>query len=378
MNRKQLDRQKRRVNNYLSKKFKDGLRFLPEHKEAKVYISKINKYFSFSNKNLTYTGEHPYWMSFKKIELRKLFTEVAYNIEVIGDGIIIDKEGCINLESTIFQEEYFYKLKSNHLVKFRKLFPYKKINKAIVLTNYLDRNYYHWIMESIGRLAVLDQQILNEYTIVLHSKTPRFQIDSLVELFGIEPSMIHFKKETRLKVSQVLIPSFPHTRNSFSEWTNIYDADVIKKVNSISKSKTIASSKKRNFIISRKKATMRRIINEKLILEKFNDLNFEVVALEEMTFKEQMSLFRNAGIIIGTHGAGLANLIFSDNPLVIELFPSNRYNRDAFYFYQITNALEIQHVILEYNATNYERQDLIITQKIIFDIDCIIKKHFST
>lgn len=367
----------RRLNNYLSKRYKNTVYIAEENNESKVYIG-VNSYFSFNDKNFSFTGTPPYWMTFDNIKLRKLYFQKLNNVEVIGEGVIIDAKGYVNIESTIFQEEYLYKLKINHLLKFRKLFPYKKINKAIILTNYLYGNYYHWLTESIGRIALLEQQNLSDYFIVLGSKAPKFTVDSLVELFGIKPSMIYIKTETRLKVAEVLIPSFPHTRNSFSNWTNIYDTEVIRKINYISKSKTVSSPNKKNFIISRKKATQRRILNEELLLLKLNHLNFEIIAIEQLTFKEQMSLFRNAGIIIGTHGAGLTNLVFSDKPLVIELFPSNRNNRDAFYFYQITNAIGIQHVILEYNATNYERQDLIVDHHIIAKIVNIINENSRT
>ncbi|WP_048331129.1 glycosyltransferase family 61 protein [Bizionia psychrotolerans] len=366
-----LKKFRRRLNNHLSRRYKNSINIAKENSESTVYIESNNVY-SFSNKNFTFIGNQPYWTDFKNIKLRKLFFQKAHKVEVIGKGIILDRNDCVNLESTIFQEEYLHKLKSNHLVKFRKFFPSKKLDKAIVLTNYLYGNYYHWITESLGRIALLEIQNLSEYQIILDASAPKFTIDSLVELFGIRPSMIYLKKETRLKVAHILIPSFPQTRNSFTKETNIYHAEIIRKVNAISKAKTTSNPTKRNFIISRKKATQRRMINEELFLEKFNYLNLELIALEELTFKEQMNLFRNAGIIIGTHGAGLANLVFSENPLVIELFPSNRYNRDAFYFHQITSALGIQHVILEYNATNYDRQDLIVDEQIISSINNII------
>lgn len=365
---------KKRLNDHLSRRYKHTVCIAEENNENKVYLESVS-YYSFNNKNFSYFGNKPYWMSFNDIKLRKLFFQKLNNVEIIGKGIIVNARGCVELESTIFREEYLFKLKSNHLLKFRKFFPYKKMDKAIVLVNYLYGNYYHWITESLGRITLLGEQNLNDYYFVLDFNAPKFTIDSLIELFSIKPSMIYLKKETRLKVNEVLIPSFPQTRNGLTNGTNIYDPEIIRKTNAISKSKTVSSTTKRNFIISRKKATQRRMINEELILKKFNHLNFELVSLEELTFKEQMQLFRNAGIIIGTHGAGLANLIFSDNPLVIELFPSNRYNRDAFYFQQITDALDIKHVIIEYTATNYNRQDLIVDDQIISSINNIINEN---
>jgi capsular polysaccharide biosynthesis protein len=41
-----------------------------------------------------------------------------------------------------------------------------------------------------------------------------------------------------------------------------------------------------------------------------------------MSFKEQMVLFRDAELIIGPHGAGLTNMVWSTDTKVIEIFGS--------------------------------------------------------
>jgi capsular polysaccharide biosynthesis protein len=251
---------------------------------------------------------------------------------------------------------------------------FNKIDKAIVLTNYLEKNYYHWIMESIGRLVIVDTEELKKYKIIIDLKSPKFAVDSLINLLDINRKNIVLKKNKRLKISNVLIPSFPHTQDQSTLRTNIYNPSVIQKINSISKSKTSLTSVKRNFIISRKKTTQRRIINTDIILEKHIDKDFEIVFLEDLSFIEQMQLFRNAGIVIATHGAGLTNLIFSEKPIIVEFFPTNRYNRDAFYFHQISSELKFPHYIIEYEAINFE-QDLFLDEKILKYLDKIITEH---
>jgi capsular polysaccharide biosynthesis protein len=41
---------------------------------------------------------------------------------------------------------------------------------------------------------------------------------------------------------------------------------------------------------------------------------------ETMTVAEQIRLFRGARLIVGSHGAGLTNMIFSDHASIVELF----------------------------------------------------------
>ena len=50
--------------------------------------------------------------------------------------------------------------------------------------------------------------------------------------------------------------------------------------------------------------------------------------LSNLDFKDQISIFNNAEIIVGPHGAGFANLVFcKNNTKVIELKPDNHPNK---------------------------------------------------
>ncbi|MBD0833069.1 glycosyltransferase family 61 protein [Aestuariibaculum sediminum] len=356
----------KKLNSHLSKSFSNKIKFAPET----INDEDSEETYSFSNQHFKYLGNNPYWTKFKNIRLRSLVVKALFNVEVIFQGVVVNDIGEIELESTIFQKEYLYKLKCNHLIYFRKFFPFKFYNKAIILSNYLERNYYHWILESVGRLVIIDKNVLNEYKIILNHNAPIFAIESLQVLFNIPPENIIQNKNVRLKIADILLPSYPHTRSKQSSWTNINNQNIIKKINSISKTKTISTKQKRNIIISRNKTSQRRIKNVHYLLEKYKHLNFEIIDLESFSFLDQLQLFRNAGIILATHGAGLTNIIFSENPSIIEFFPSNRNKRDAFYFYQISNALNFNHTIIEYTC-NHPNQDFIIENQILNQLDII-------
>jgi capsular polysaccharide biosynthesis protein len=72
--------------------------------------------------------------------------------------------------------------------------------------------------------------------------------------------------------------------------------------------------------ISRRKALGRRIFNEDEVIAALTPLGFSVYLLEEMSYAEQVRLFAQAKIIVAPHGAGLTNLIFANNPIIVELF----------------------------------------------------------
>jgi len=188
-----LDRNKREANKYLSKQF---FRKIKISKRIYEFNELENSFDSFSSnhKNFKYYGNKPYWLRFTDIELRKL-GYFYMESEVVGKGIIVNSFGEVILESTVARLEYLNKLNSNHLVYFRKYLLSKKINKAIVLSNHLANNYFHWIVESVGRLAIIPKDILKEYKIVVDKDSQKFILESLYFLFDLTPNNIFVKKK---------------------------------------------------------------------------------------------------------------------------------------------------------------------------------------
>ncbi|MFX1453681.1 MAG: DUF563 domain-containing protein, partial [Promethearchaeota archaeon] len=88
---------------------------------------------------------------------------------------------------------------------------------------------------------------------------------------------------------------------------------------------------RKRIYISRNKTKKRRLLNEKDILNILKKYNFEKIYVEDLAFKEQVELFHSAEIVVAPTGAGLANIIFSGNLMVLELFPPNFINQHYFF-----------------------------------------------
>jgi capsular polysaccharide biosynthesis protein len=63
--------------------------------------------------------------------------------------------------------------------------------------------------------------------------------------------------------------------------------------------------------ISRERCTHGKITNEDQLMAELTRLDFEKVSPEMLNFDDQVALFGQAEVIIGAHGAGLTDLIFS-------------------------------------------------------------------
>lgn len=315
-----------------------------------------------------------YWKKFKNFKSEALFYVEIPHASIISKGIVIDAKNRIILESTIFQKEYLNNLCSNHLVFLKRFLPKKKETNVISLLNKLDNNYFHWTLESLTRiLLIYEKPFFQDYKILIKTDALPFITQSLKFLFNIpEENIITKTLGENYEVENAMVVSFPHIRNSETQLTNVYIPKIIQKLNALAHEKLKATSLKaqnapKNIIISRKDAHKRRILNEGKLIESLSEFNFEAVVLGQLTFHQQVALFAGAERIISSHGAGITNIIYANNPILIEVFPEGRNIRDAFYFTQITAALGIEHHLFLQKPEN-NNEDIVIEDSVIAKI----------
>lgn len=321
-----------------------------------------------------------YWQKFETFESDDLFYVVIPRASIISKGIVLDSKKRVILESTLFQKEYLNNLCSNHLIFLKRFLPKRKEANVVSLLNKLDNNYFHWTMESLTRiLLVYKERFFSDYKILVKDGASPFIKQSLSFLFNIpETNIISKTLGENMEVDKALVVSFPHIRNSETQFTNIYIPSIIKKFNALAHLRLESTHLKFNklpkhFIISRKNAIERRILNEENLIKSLSEFNFESVALEELSYVEQVALFANAEIVIASHGAGITNMIYAKKPILIEVFPEDRNIRDAFYFTQITAALQIEHYLFLQKQEN-DKEDMLFDASLIEKIRMIVAK----
>jgi capsular polysaccharide biosynthesis protein len=104
------------------------------------------------------------------------------------------------------------------------------------------------------------------------------------------------------------------------------------------------SNSRLRVFISRRKAGVRRIVNEKQVVDCLESFGFHTYVLEEMSFSDQVRLFSQADAIVAPHGAGLANMIFSfSGTRVLEFFGGDYISPC---FYTLANGLNLNYTNL--------------------------------
>jgi hypothetical protein len=197
-------------------------------------------------------------------------------------------------------------------------------------------NYAIWTTECLVRayLARNDKE-LSKLPIIF--KTARRPNDRIVETFReglchleIDDSNLLIAEERWTRVETLHVPTATDPRlQSRVSFELTYCCDEI--VRKVAEQANVYRGKK--IYISRSDAKIRRITNEveigNLLTSQFG---FEIHSLTGMKFSDQVALFASASIIVGPHGAGLANCVFatSSNAALIEITTDDIIERRIF------------------------------------------------
>ena len=311
----------------------------------------------WSRERFTLHGPPPFWYTFREVRLDGAWAMELHNAEVVGKGLVVDPTGHVVLESALFQEEYLRRTYQNHWVLLRDRWPASHHAHALPLINYLDGNYFHWMLEAMGRLELVADRLIDpSLTLLVDADAPPFAKASIEFLHGVPAERIVADGARTRRVDRCLLVSYPHTRNAATGSANVYDPALIRAINrrALQRLGPVSGSPV-DLLVTRRNAAQRRIVNEQALLQRFPQM--QAVALEEHSFAEQVALFARARTVVAVHGAGLTNLLFARNARVIELYPQVREEKDSSYFFQLTDALGLWHDLFTYVPAN-ERQDV--------------------
>jgi len=271
------------------------------------------------------------------------------DVELAG-GTILLKDGRVIEESGMSQHEYLLKARRSPQVVFRRLAPTLHIDEAVCLTSAMSKYYFHWITEELPRaIQLADLGALREgVKIIIDGAEAPFQAQTLQALLGVRAGDIVHRadvEDRRVVIGKCWIPFYNHLRTVETEMVEFLPAAALVRLRELAApvGRTLSP---RSIFIQRPPHLERHVTNADLVQQQLPGL--ETVAPEHLSFVEQVELFRSAKVIISPHGAGLANTVFSQDALIVELFPRGRA-ADLNYL-QMATALSLDHHIICVNA----------------------------
>ncbi|MBT5181824.1 MAG: DUF563 domain-containing protein [Rhodospirillaceae bacterium] len=189
------------------------------------------------------------------------------------------------------------------------------------------RNYYHWMLDYLPRLMLAGK---NVRFLVNEARAP-FQ-DECFALLGINADrLVGAPDAVQIVCDELQAVAIPvrhmHLDDAARNW--LRDDFAAKALASVSTGADIST--KRRLYVSRKDASLRRVVNEAEVMDALGPLGFELVIGGDLSVAEQVRLFSEADIVVAPHGAALTNLVFT-NPgaLLVELSAAQRVQYSFF------------------------------------------------
>jgi capsular polysaccharide biosynthesis protein len=178
-------------------------------------------------------------------------------------------------------------------------------------------NYYHFLIEHVGRLAVMHElDVPSEGRLCwINSELLPFQVEML-ELAGIDKTQIRTLPPPGHTVHfDNLCAPFPPTKGghrtsaSIARWARNV---LVPRARSATENATHLQTGHRRLYLSRHRTARRRIHNEAIeIWPWLAKHGFEFIEPEGLSVREQLLLFSEAEWIVGGSGAAITNMIFA-------------------------------------------------------------------
>jgi hypothetical protein len=228
------------------------------------------------------------------------------------NGSVISQDNHLLFDQS---NEWFTNQPNNHSIfSVEKLPALSYFNgTAAVLTHVGSDNYYHWMFEVLPRIGLLNKSGIEIDKLIVSDMTKRFQQETLKALGIPGENIITCKQDTHVKVRNLVVTSVLRYPN--------YAACQFLRDALLTEQQKKRRGQRRIYV---KRKWTREIVNEHEINDVLSKQGFEFFELETMSVAEQIELFSDAEIVVGSHGAGFTNLVFCPpDTKVLELFPSN-------------------------------------------------------
>ena len=191
-------------------------------------------------------------------------------------------------------------------------------------------NYWHWLFDVLPRIFIFSNHAdLNEIDYFLFPNLDEnFQKESLKILNLPLKKCLSSKHYRHFSANEVIATDHPY---NFLNEPLVDSLNIPSWISSILRKKfnykkeDIKNNLPRKFYIDRSDskslhAKMRTISNENDVVKFLKNNEFSIIKLSDFSFTDQIQLFNQAECVVGLHGAGFANMIFSKpNTKIIEL-----------------------------------------------------------
>jgi hypothetical protein len=198
---------------------------------------------------------------------------------------------------------------------------------GIAVTPEAPGNYYHWLIDLLPRVGLLKSCGHPLDRVLINGIGAHYEQKSLRTL-NFPVGRVYVTARDRFLIENAVIPSMDHSSKAIAPWK----IDMLRGLRT-----SRAALPAKRIYVSRKRAAVRRIINEDELTGLLRSANFELLELESMTWNEQVAIFAQAEVVLAPHGAALANIAFCEpGSLIAEIGTCTGYK--DFYLHLAASA----------------------------------------
>ena len=185
-----------------------------------------------------------------------------------------------------------------------------------------DVNHYHWLIHAMPTIhAIGARHPDGDLTLLLPMLNER-QHQSLALIGAARFPFLETRADAQYVLPELHYYDFVIGRNDFAI------SAIARGAYAHMAAGIAANGSGRRLYIDRRNATTRRLPNEDALVERLERSGFEIVAAERLTLEQQIACFKGARLIVGQHGAGLANIAFCPpGTTIYELVPEHQINQ---------------------------------------------------
>ncbi|SIT76260.1 glycosyltransferase family 61 protein [Pontibacter indicus] len=243
------------------------------------------------------------------------------DVELLGNSGALVLDGNVVVESV---GEVSRLAKSDAFKEVSLLLPKRKAGRytSVLFLPWADNNNYHWFFDCLPRLYLVLEHTQEPIKVIMRRDMAPYQLETFAFVLKDYPQaeLVFIDKHEKWRLDEFVLPSFITNAQSgylpheVAEWLRhkVWKGYAVEQ-----------SGRRRRIYISRAKAKTRRVLNEQELLPLLERYGFEMVRAEELTYQQQVQLFFEAELVIAPHGAGLTNLLFSEQCQVLEFHPAN-------------------------------------------------------
>jgi capsular polysaccharide biosynthesis protein len=186
-------------------------------------------------------------------------------------------------------------------------------------------NHYHWVFDVLPRVHLLARwrPVIEQY--LVPANLSAVQLESLRHLGINEEQLVRLEPQTRLRCQRLYVPSLPGSEGCSPPWA----VGFLREAFTGAAAHTPGHGPR--LYVRRGGGAQRPVLNEPELIARLQRRGFQAIDPTEMGFLEQVAAFRDATLVVGAHGAGLANLVFSRSGSVLELLPAEYARTDCYF-----------------------------------------------